>query len=68
VRHNQGTIAQVLATLDPLAWEPIVPSDQEFGDLLMSLHTLTSTSLASLPLVIPDAVPSGLSVDRLPFP
>jgi cytochrome c peroxidase len=68
VRNDPGTIAQVLATLDPRARGPIALSERELGDLLAFLESLTSLSLETLPLVIPEEVPSGLPVDRLRFP
>jgi hypothetical protein len=66
VHNDPGTLQQVLATLDPLVRTPVALSNPEFQDLLVFLQALTSTSLETLPRVIPTAVPSVLPVDRLP--
>jgi cytochrome c peroxidase len=66
VRNDPATTAAVLATLDPLVQKPLVLSDRDLDELMTFLGALTSPSLGLLPLVIPDEVPSGLPVDRLP--
>jgi cytochrome c peroxidase len=66
VRNDPATTAAVLATLDPLVQKPLSLSEQDLEDLMEFLGALTSPTLESLPLEIPDQVPSGLPVDRLP--
>jgi cytochrome c peroxidase len=66
VRNDPATIHQILAAVDPLVSRPVVLRDHDVGDLLAFLHSLTSPTLGTLPQVIPDAVPSGLPVDRVP--
>ncbi len=65
VLDDPATLRAVLATLDPLAG-PIELADGEIDDLLAFLIGLTSPSVDSLDAVIPEAVPSGLPVDRFP--
>ena len=43
---------------------PIDLDDREIDDLVAFLHSLTGASALSLPLGIPDTVPSGLPVDK----
>ena len=39
-------------------------SDEEIASLVEFMHALTGASATSLPLGVPDLVPSGLPVDR----
>jgi cytochrome c peroxidase len=63
VRNDPATTAEVLATLDPLVQKSLALSEQDVEDLMAFLGALTSPTLESLPLVIPEQVPSGLPVD-----
>jgi cytochrome c peroxidase len=44
--------------------KPIQLNDREIDDLVTFLHSLTGANAMSLPLGVPESVPSGLPIDR----
>ena len=66
VRMDPDVIAALVAEIDPLLDVGLGLSDQDVNDLTAFLFSLTSPSLDLLPSLVPDAVPSGLSVDAMP--
>ena len=66
VVDDPDTLALMISSLDPLIQNPLGLSDQDVDDLMAFMFSLTSPSIDLLPSMIPDEVPSGLPVDRLP--
>ena len=66
VHLDPNTMARMQATLSNQGEvaEPLTP--EEVQDLLAFLGSLTTTSIMELEDIIPDLVPSGLEVDRMP--
>lgn len=64
--RNPVVLSATVGYLDRRLRHPPAVREAELDDLTAFLEALTSPSLASLPYTIPAAVPSGLSVDRLP--
>lgn len=63
VQGEQAVLDFVLETLDPFAASPIELSEEEFGDLMAFLRSLTDPAATDLEDVIPASVPSGLPLE-----
>lgn len=61
-RGDPGTIAAVLATLDPRLRQPIALTEGEIADLVAFLRSLTDPAARDLQALVPARVPSGLPV------
>ncbi len=59
LKNNEGTISQILSTLDI---EPVELTEEEVSYLIAFLNSLTSPQVYTLHKVIPNRVPSGLPV------
>ena len=61
IMEHKDERAAIIAALDI---KPVQLSEDEIGDLVAFLHTLTDNEAAKGRLGIPEAVPSGLAIDR----
>jgi cytochrome c peroxidase len=59
------TLAEILATRDPLL-NGVVFSDQVIDEVTEFMKALTDPSALNLDAIIPDRVPSGLTIDGQP--
>jgi cytochrome c peroxidase len=63
-QDDAETITALLDNLDPLVSTPLTLSDEEMSQLVAFLNALTDPAAKNLSQVVPDSVPSGLSIDR----
>ena len=61
-RNSDEVIHRLLANLDPGLAPREVMTDQNIKELVSFLHALTDSSAVAMSELVPDAVPSGLSV------
>ncbi len=61
---DQALITDMLATIDPIAAQPMSVTEQQLDEILAFLGALTDPAAATqMPALLPDSVPSGLPVD-----
>ena len=61
---DEATLSALIASLDFRVRRPLDFSDQQVGDLLAFLRSLTDPGARDLSSLAPQSVPSGLPVDR----
>lgn len=64
VHNDELTISAIYSTLDPLVATPPELTEEEFDNLIAFLDALTDPAARDMGHVVPDAVPSGLSIDE----
>ncbi len=67
VRMDPEVMEMIVAGVDPSLLAGTDLSDQDVDDLMAFLFSLTSPSLDRLPSLVPETVPSGLPVDKMPL-
>lgn len=65
LKLDDATISEIVATLDARVIDGPELTSEQVEDLTAFLFSLTSPSIDLLPGIIPDSVPSGLTVDTL---
>lgn len=63
-QSDESYLNAQLSNLDPLVATQVELSDREFEQLLAFLHALTDPAAIELTNVVPESVPSGLSIDK----
>jgi cytochrome c peroxidase len=63
LRDDAATKERILETLDPKMENPPMLNDEQIGDLVAFMETLTGEGAADCTDVVPESVPSGLPLD-----